>query len=594
MRHKRNHLDSSSAIPACSKPRLQRPRARSRAYNARNVYNVKSTNLRKATHAMYAFAPTALGLALYACLAVLFTQAAFPRSRFNRAPFKPRTQVAIIIAVCIATILFCTRPMDLAPKWNGENPEHRNQYELMGAAILHGHPHLDLAVDPNLLALPNPYDPEMRIDSGVEYHWDHALYNGHYYMYFGVVPALLVFAPYQAITGHALTTYHATQLFIGLYIVALFVLTRKIQKRFFPRLPLGTYLLLNVALAVSSSWFATAEPALYCTAISAALAFETWSLNLYASALLKSEIDSMKRYATLSFGALAGALAFGCRPPIALASLVMLIPLALALIREADAQPWDVAKEALCIATPFLLVGLSLMAYNYVRFESFFEFGQTYQLTADDQTNYSLLGNGMGLAEVLSNLAAYYLWPAFTYSGADEPNPFGGMFANYPFMLAGILVLLSKQTRQTLHGALPFVAAGLAAILLISLSDVVYSPWLLERYHLDVYWLMGIVAFTILGAWVSPRIHEPATNVSPCTADASSSINSDPPDSRKTPGSFELSRADRSKLVAVGVLAAYAIAVSIVFFLTPYGSNFTQAYPEQYAAIMHVLTIGIL
>ena len=120
-----------------------------------------------------------------------------------------------MILVIVILLMVCLEPMGWAPLWNGEVPGHRNQYEKMGDAILKGQLHLDIPVEEGLLALENPYDPAAR--SGLYYQWDHAYYNGHYYMYFGVVPALLVFAPYQWLTGQMLTTFRGTQVFAGLF-----------------------------------------------------------------------------------------------------------------------------------------------------------------------------------------------------------------------------------------------------------------------------------------------------------------------------------------------------------------------------------------
>ena len=41
-------------------------------------------------------------------------------------------------------------------------------------------------------------------------------------MYFGVVPAALVFAPFKLLFGVSLPAYHATQLFVALYVVGQF------------------------------------------------------------------------------------------------------------------------------------------------------------------------------------------------------------------------------------------------------------------------------------------------------------------------------------------------------------------------------------
>ena len=79
----------------------------------------------------------------------------------------------------------------------------------------------------------NPYDPQERIDNNIVYRWDHAYYDGHYYMYFGVVPVFLIFLPYRIITGMPLTTYHATQVFVAVFIIGIFVLFRLLAKLFF-------------------------------------------------------------------------------------------------------------------------------------------------------------------------------------------------------------------------------------------------------------------------------------------------------------------------------------------------------------------------
>ena len=38
------------------------------------------------------------------------------------------------------------------------------------------------------------------------YKWDRAFYNGKYYCYFGIVPALVFYLPYYLVTGHMLKT----------------------------------------------------------------------------------------------------------------------------------------------------------------------------------------------------------------------------------------------------------------------------------------------------------------------------------------------------------------------------------------------------
>lgn len=85
--------------------------------------------------------------------------------------------------------------------------EHSNQYAYLADALIHGHTSLDLEVPPALAAMENPYDYEARSklmsETGDYAMFDYAFYNGKYYCYFGVAPALLLYAPYQLFTGGA-------------------------------------------------------------------------------------------------------------------------------------------------------------------------------------------------------------------------------------------------------------------------------------------------------------------------------------------------------------------------------------------------------
>jgi hypothetical protein len=55
--------------------------------------------------------------------------------------------------------------MGLSPIWNGEIPEHRNQYEIMAESLLRGHIYLDIEVSEELKAMENPYDPKARSEN---------------------------------------------------------------------------------------------------------------------------------------------------------------------------------------------------------------------------------------------------------------------------------------------------------------------------------------------------------------------------------------------------------------------------------------------
>ena len=154
----------------------------------------------------------------------------------------------IIICAAVLLMISCIVPMGLSPGHNGEYDTFRNQYEMITEAFLNGQLHFQYEVDDRLLAMENPYDPVARGKQGVDFQWDHALYKGRYYMYFGVVPVFLVFLPYRIVTGVTLTTYHATQLFVAFIITGIFATFFLLCKLFFRKMPLVEYLILSVGL----------------------------------------------------------------------------------------------------------------------------------------------------------------------------------------------------------------------------------------------------------------------------------------------------------------------------------------------------------
>ena len=429
-----------------------------------------------------------------------FAFAARPSSKMHLSTIADwdLTKRLLSILVALVTIACCILPMDQLPLWNGEQPGHRNQYELMADALLDGRIDFAYGDEDTLAGLENPYDPDERKEAGVYYHWDHAYYNGKYYMYFGIVPVFLAFLPYKLFTGRSLTTYQGTQIFTALTIAGIFVLFHLLTKVFFKKMSFGLYLCLCVAFSVMSVWYSTAEPALYCTAITAALALEVWSLYFFIRGVwYETKENQQLLYAGV--GAFLGALVFGCRPPIALANLLV-IPMLITFLGQRKFSLKLLGKLALA-ALPYVVIGTALMMYNYVRFEDPFEFGQAYQLTVADQSQYQLTLDKQTLLRLFNNTTSHL----FGRSNISETFPYlntASVFANFPILLllGGIFKTeVLSGLRQT--KTLPLIIGIAVTVLLITAVDILWTPYLLERYRMDIYFLLGIGCFVILGFW---------------------------------------------------------------------------------------------
>ncbi len=71
-------------------------------------------------------------------------------------------------------------------------------YDYLSRGILSGHLYLPITPSPELLALPNPWDP--KVDEALTMH-DMALVNRRYYMYRGAAPAVPPFPPWPQVSG---------------------------------------------------------------------------------------------------------------------------------------------------------------------------------------------------------------------------------------------------------------------------------------------------------------------------------------------------------------------------------------------------------
>ena len=448
----------------------------------------------------------------------------------------------LVVVLAVVEIATCSFLMSLNPTWNGENPRHRNQYELIADSFIDGKLYFEYDdVDPMLAEMDNPYSPEERKRLGVSFHWDHAYYDGTYYMYFGAVPAVTLFVPFKLLTGQSLTTYHATQLYVALIIVAFYCLFFMFRSRLFPKVPPWLCALASFVLSFMSVWFAVARPALYCTAITAGVCFMIWSLYFFARAFLFEE-RTRRIIALTAAGAVCGALVFGCRPILGMANFLVVIPLLVWFLRKRVLPPWakgalhadinaphaaeilhtsnsapiassnpasvDFSPRAITALfaaglTPFILVGAVLMAYNAARFGSPFEFGQSYQLTVSDQHLYgSQWFSVSGVLEQFPN----WIQALFGFGGFSSSFPFvqfSGIFVNFPILLAPLL-LFHPRCRKFLRansGLVPLVCGAVLTALITVALDLAWSPTYLERYNLDVYYLLGICSFIAIGTW---------------------------------------------------------------------------------------------
>ncbi|GBU25959.1 hypothetical protein R83H12_02628 [Fibrobacteria bacterium R8-3-H12] len=229
----------------------------------------------------------------------------------------------------------------------------------MTDAFLKKQLHLDIEVPKALLEAEKPYDPAYRQQKGMFLNWnsksldtlensipgDRTYYKGKFYSYFGMVPVIILFAPYKLLTGHYLPNSMGAFLFASISTILLMLLWKQIAQNYLKKLPYFFFLIGGAALyACSLISVVLVENRFHIIAQFSALAFVLFGVIVLLQAREKLSIKMLIAF-SLSF-----ALAVACRPSALLWSI--LIPVML----------WDKRKELnvsriFAIIIPFVIVG---------------------------------------------------------------------------------------------------------------------------------------------------------------------------------------------------------------------------------------------
>ena len=387
--------------------------------------------------------------------------------------------------------------------------KHQAQYQELACSFLNGHLYLEEEVPQFLLEMENPYDYALRYSQGKYFYWDAALYNGHYYVYFGVVPCLLTYLPYHMLTGKDLPNDIALFIFATLFIISCFVLVKQVIKRYFPNISISyiSYLIISLLIINGSGLLFMASYAdMYSVPIMAALAFTVCGLSLWLSALNNKKLRVVK----LALGSLCMALVAGCRPNLLLFS-ALAIPFFLGEVVLAYKEKRIFKKtsvtNALAFALPYIVVAAGIMWYNYSRFDSPFDFGANYNLTTNDMTSRGFVWDRMLPAAYsylfqLPKMTATFPFVRFadfdsSYMGVTiRESTYGGIFAYSPLLLLIFVIPFIKKMLKKDKVYAPILILAVIGIV-TPLLDAQFAG-ILQRYFSDFSLMLYLSAVMIL------------------------------------------------------------------------------------------------
>lgn len=376
--------------------------------------------------------------------------------------------------------------------------ENAQQYAELAKAMAHGQLYLEEDPPDWLIEMNDPYDKgardEAQKETGEAYLFDVAYYEGHYYVYFGVVPVLLFYLPFYLITGFAFPTAIGVLLAAIAFILGCSALLDRFARYHFKRVSLGLYLLVQIPLVFCCGMLYLIKfPTFYSLPIMLGLAFSVWGLYFWMKG--RSSKAPGRWYL---IGSLCMALVVGCRPQLLVLSLLAFPLFWRHFITKRHITTPQGMREFACLLAPYAVVAAGLMWYNYARFGGLTNFGANYNLTVNDMTK-----RGLSVGRFAPAFFAYFIQPPnmtgvfpflqpaifeTTYMGQTiKEVTFGGILPCLP--LLWILFFSRRILQKRIEQRSTRTIAGVIIVLitagiLIALLDAQMAG-ILQRYFAD-------------------------------------------------------------------------------------------------------------
>ena len=441
------------------------------------------------------------------------------RARFSS--WLDRTCLTLVVGA-VSVLLAWT----VLGKWEFPSlgPDYDDHYNLLVHGFRKGSLAMDVPVPEALTRIANPWDPANR-PAGLRVPSDVSYYNGHFYLYFGVVPAVTLMWPFRAITGVDLPAAYALIAFCTGAFWVLAWLWLRLLRDHFPAAGAVTRCGGVLVLGLAGGLQLLARRASFWEMPIAAGQF-------YLAASLAATYLALRAARPAAWLAAAGlclGLAVGSRPTLAVAGGGLACLVAALGWRDYPAAGWRGVRRravsaALMAGVPLAIVMAGLLAYNHARFGRFTEFGLNYQLTS----RYEARAVHFSTAFVRFNWEMYFWrmprWDRyfpFVRQAVTPPQPTNYYTCEYVFgalTLSPILWLAlllptwlrpewRRRPEASSTGLLAFVAA-LAAVAVATTAVLLCFNTAVARYTADFlpWWLLlGLLGCATAEWWLRDR-----------------------------------------------------------------------------------------
>ena len=467
--------------------------------------------------------------------------------------------------------------------------DNAQQYADLARAIAHGQVYLEDEPPQWLKDMDTPYDKgardEAQKETGESYLFDVAFFNGHYYVYFGVVPVFIFYLPFYLLTGANFPTAIGVLIATIAFIVGITALLHRFAKYHFKQINLGVFILCQVAVVCCSGvLYLLKFPTFYSLPIACSLALCVWGIYFWMRGR-----SSRNRCLNFLVGSLCMALIFGCRPQLVLLSFLAFPLFWKTYIKEKRLLSREGACEFACLVAPYVAVVGLLLFYNYIRFGSLFDFGANYNLTVHDMTK-----RGLSLGRIAPALFSFFFQTAnitgvfpylqsvnfdTTFVGQTVREvTFGGIFACLPilwtllFSRSAIKLRNAQRKSRTTTGVIMtlIISGFFIAILDAEVAGI------LQRYYSDfslMFLASAILIVFIFAENVESQSSLAQANIVPATT----------LDSIQT---LQLRLSDKLFNKVIIVLVTISVVYSVLVCFVPETGWYSDIYPMFYQELV--------
>ncbi len=338
--------------------------------------------------------------------------------------------------------------------------------------------------------------------------FDHAMYNGKYYVYFGILPCLIFFLPYYLVTGKDMINSVPVAILCLTIASELYILMGMIIRRYYRKTPYAARWLMTLAMICGMYLpLYMSVPDHYMIAIASGVAL-TLAGGMCWMHAWKKDGTVMIRF--LSLGACFFAAVSLCRPTLLLMGIAWFMVMFYIKRSEiAKLKKSEFIKSMFAIAIPYVAFASFCMYYNFIRFDSPFDFG------ADkNMTTIPFISGSPYLPYMIARILYEYLFSIPKYT-SDFPfivyeywkqlfesasvlaviKPSGGIFITSPVLWCMLLCIAYRKKIHEKKLSI-LMLATLATGMFLMIYAVVFTGNAADRYMMEFSFILFICAFT--------------------------------------------------------------------------------------------------